>query len=276
MMIKGGIRIGGLGISGYDADAAAYFERAGVTDATAKNQINAFVKGTKDLGLWSNIVSWPMRSAQNIASGNTVYSLGGREISNATKVGGTWGTDGIFFSGAAEYMSSDTTNVPKDVTIFLSGKGNGSGYSIFPCIAGINNPAGHVTSGIYIGNSASGGNASLFNNQPIGFLQTSDIGNGLSSASSFVALSGSYKRNAVFNVRNLSAATVGTQGSYLADEATTLTKMTFNGRWSGSAGDRGNPITGSFYALITPNCDSVISSLYTLYKTTMGTGLGLP
>jgi len=168
------------------------------------------------------------------------------------------------------------TNVPKDVTIFLSGKGNGSGYSIFPCIAGINNPAGHATSAIYLGNSASGGNASLCNSQPIGFLQTSDIGNGLSSSSSFVALSGSYKRNAVFNVRNLSAATVGTQGTYLADEATTLTKMSFNGRWSGSAGDRGNPITGSFYALITPNCDSVISSFYSLYKTTLGAGLGLP
>ena len=271
-----GLRLGSSTVTGFDADAAAYFDRAGVTDATAKAQINAFVKGAKSLGIYNSMASWPMRSSQNAGSGNTVYSLGGLQISNATKVGGTWGTDGIFFSDAAEYMSSDMTNVPKDVTIFLSGKGNGSGYSIFPCIAGINNPAGHATSGIYIGNSASGGNASLCNSQPIGFLQTSDIGNGLSSASSFVALSGSYKRNTVFNVRNLSAATVGTQGTYLADEATTLTKMSFNGRWSGSAGDRGNPITGSFYALITPNCDSVISSFYTLYKTTMGTGLGLP
>ena len=260
----------------YDKDAINYFSRAGVTNATAKSQINAFVKGVKNLGLYNSMVCWPLRSSQNAGSGNTVYSLGGLQISNATKVGGTWGTDGIFFSGAAEYMSSDMNNVPKDITIFLSGKGNGSGYSIFPCIAGINNPAGHVTSAIYIGNSASGGNASLCNNQPIGFLQTSDIGNGLSSASSFVALSGSYKRNTVFNVRNLSAATVGTQGTYLADEATTLTKMSFNGRWSGSAGDRGNPMTGSFFALITPNCDSVISSLYSLYKTTLGQGLGLP
>jgi len=259
-----------------DLDAVAYIGRAGITDVVAQNAINDFVLGVKNLGLWSSMVCWPLRSTQNIASGNTVYSLGGLQISNATKVGGTWGTDGIFFSGAAEYMSSDMTNVPKDVTIFLSGKGNGSGYSSFPCIAGINNPAGHATSAIYLGNSASGGNASLCNSQPIGFLQTSDIGNGLSSSSSFVALSGSYKRNAVFNVRNLSAATVGTQGTYLADEATTLTKMSFNGRWSGSAGDRGNPITGSFYALITPNCDSVISSFYSLYKTTLGAGLGLP
>jgi len=276
MMIKGGIRIGGLGISGFDADAAAYFERAGVTDATAKNQINAFVKGTKDLGLWSNIASWPMRSAQNIASGNTVYSLGGLEISNATKVGGTWGTDGIFFSGAAEYMSSDMTNVPKDVTIFVSAKGNGSGYSIFPCIGGINNPLGFITSSIYLGNPAPAGNTALNILQPSGSQITSDISSGLSGASSFVALSGSYKRNVVFNARNLSLSTVGTQATYLIDEATTLTKMSFNGRWSGSAGDRGNPMTSSFFAIITPNCDSVISSFHTLYKTTLGTGLGLP
>jgi hypothetical protein len=260
----------------YDRDAINYFSRAGVTDATAKAQINAFVKGVKNLGLYNSMVCWPMRSTQNIASGNTVYSLGGLQISNATKVGGTWGTDGIFFSGSSEYMSSDMTNVPKDVTIFLSGKGNGSGYSIFPCIGGINNPAGHVTSGIYLGNSASGGNTALQIAQPSGSQVTSDISSGLSSASSFVALSGSYKRNTVFNVRNLSSATVGTQGTYLADEATTLTKMSLNGRWSGTAGDRGNPMTASFFALITPNCDSVISSFHTLYKTTLGSGLGLP
>jgi hypothetical protein len=74
----------GLGLQGYtpsaiafDSDAAAFFATAGVTDATAKTQINSFVKGIKDLGLWSSMVCWPLRSSQNAGTGTTAYSLGG-------------------------------------------------------------------------------------------------------------------------------------------------------------------------------------------------------
>jgi hypothetical protein len=276
MMIKGGIRIGGLGISGYDADAAAYFERAGVTDATAKGQINAFVKGMKDLGLYNNMVSWPLRSAQNAGTGTTAYSLGGLQISNATLTGAGWTSDGVSFSGNTQYMSSDLTNIAKDATIFVSAKGNGSNYGGFPWIGGVYHPTAYFVSALALGNSTSGANLATLISQPIGFQKTSDITSGLSGASSFVALSGSYKRNTVFNVRNLSESTVGTQATYLADEATTLTKMLLNGRWNGSGSEQGNPMTSSFFAIITPNCDSVISSFHTLYKTTLGTGLGLP
>ena len=113
-MIKGGIRIGGLGISGFDADAAAYFERAGVTDATAKGQINAFVKGVKDLGLYNNMVCWPLRSAQNAGSGTTAYSLGGLGIYNATLVNSpARGVDGITttISGSSTITTATPNNL---------------------------------------------------------------------------------------------------------------------------------------------------------------------
>jgi hypothetical protein len=276
MMIKGGIRIGGLGISGFDADAVAYFERAGVTDSTAKTQINAFVKGAKDLGVYNSMVSWTLRSAQNKGSTDTVYSLGGSQVSNATKTGGTWGTDGIFFSGSTEYMASDVSNLTKDATLFISAKGDGSNYSNFPWLGGVYNPSSYATSSLALGNSNSGSNTALGVGIVASYQKTSDIASGLSGASSFVALSGSYKRNVVFNVRNLSTSTIGTQATYLADDATTITKMLLNGRWTGSAGQLGNPMTSSFFAIISPNCDSIISSFHTLYKTTIGTGLGLP
>jgi hypothetical protein len=276
MMIKGGIRIGGLGIlQAFDPDASAYFVRAGVTDATAKTQINLFVRGVKDLGLWSSIVSWPLRSAQNAGTGLTAYSLGGLQISNATLTNAGWTSEGVSFS-SAQYMSSDLTNIAKDATLFISAKGNGSSYSSFPWIGGVYSPISYSTSCLALGNAALGTNVPFIVAQPSGFLLTSEVANGLSGASSFVALSGSYKRNTVFNVRNVSASTVGTQGSYLADEATTITKMILNGRWEGSSVSQGNPITPSFCAIITPNCDSIISSFYSLYKTTLGTGLGLP
>jgi hypothetical protein len=94
-----GLRANVSGISFYDGDAAAYFTRAGVTDATAKAQINAFVKGVKDLGLWSSMVSWPLRSSQNAGAGSTAYSLGGLGIYNGTLVNSpSWGGNGITFS----------------------------------------------------------------------------------------------------------------------------------------------------------------------------------
>lgn len=127
-MIKGGIRIGGLGISGFDADAAAYFDRAGVTDTTAKIQINAFVKGTKDLGLYSGMVSWPLRSSQNAGTGTTAYSLGGLGVFNGTLTGTplpTWSTSGIVFSSAlAQYINLSTALASGQLNCLAFGVGS--------------------------------------------------------------------------------------------------------------------------------------------------------
>ena len=92
----------------YDKDAINYFSRAGVTDATAKSQINAFVKGVKNLGLYNNMASWPLRSAQNKGSGTTAYSLGGLGTYNGTLTNGpTWATNGIVFDGTNDYIDSN-------------------------------------------------------------------------------------------------------------------------------------------------------------------------
>jgi hypothetical protein len=106
----------GLGLQGYtpsaiafDSDAAAFFATAGVTDATAKSQINDFVKGVKSLGLYNNMVCWPLRSSQNAGTGTTAYSLGGLGTYNGTLTNGpTWGVDGITFTSG----SSQTITVP--------------------------------------------------------------------------------------------------------------------------------------------------------------------
>jgi len=85
-----------------DRDAREYIQRAGVTDAAARSQINGFVRGIKGLGLWSSMVCWPLRSSQNAGTGTTAYSLGGLGTYNGTLVNGpTWGTDGITFVAAS-------------------------------------------------------------------------------------------------------------------------------------------------------------------------------
>jgi hypothetical protein len=97
----------------YDADASAYFTTAGVTNTAGRQQISRFVTGIKDLGLWSSMVCWPLRSSQNAGTGTTAYSLGGLGTFNGTLVNSpSWGVDGITFTSG----SSQTITVP-NITI---------------------------------------------------------------------------------------------------------------------------------------------------------------
>jgi hypothetical protein len=83
----------------YDEDAVAFAEASGATDIA---NLSAFVTGVKDLGLWDSMVCWPLRSSQNAGTGTTAYSLGGLGTYNGTLVNGpTWGVDGVDFSAAS-------------------------------------------------------------------------------------------------------------------------------------------------------------------------------
>jgi len=88
----------------FDQDARVFINTSGATDRAA---INYFVKGIKRLGLWDDMVCWPLRSAQNAGTGSTAYSLGGLDTYNGTLVNGpTWGADGITFDGTDDGIST--------------------------------------------------------------------------------------------------------------------------------------------------------------------------
>jgi hypothetical protein len=88
--------------SSFDPDARAFVQTSGSTDRAA---LNFFVKGIKRLGLWDDMVCWPLRSAQNAGTGSTAYSLGGLGTYNGTLVNGpTWGADGIDTSPSNAYI----------------------------------------------------------------------------------------------------------------------------------------------------------------------------
>jgi hypothetical protein len=88
----------------FDADARAFINTSG---ATARAELNHFVKGIKKLGLYSSMVCWPLRSTQNAGTGSTAYSLGGLGTYNGTLVNGpTWGADGITFAASSSQQIS--------------------------------------------------------------------------------------------------------------------------------------------------------------------------
>jgi len=92
---------------GFDPAAAAYFARAGVTDPTAQENINAYIVGLKSSGLWSSVYEiWIKRSAYNAGSGATVYGLKGA-VDFAATGAPTWGTSGLTFASASnQYLSA--------------------------------------------------------------------------------------------------------------------------------------------------------------------------
>jgi hypothetical protein len=59
-----------------------------ITNATPRKQIRDFSAGVNDLGLWNSMVCWPLRSSQNYGSGTTAFSLGGLGTYNGTLVNG--------------------------------------------------------------------------------------------------------------------------------------------------------------------------------------------
>jgi len=55
-----------------------------------------FADGIYALGLWEDVVFWPLRSSQNAGTNSTVYSLGGSQPYNGTLTNEpTWGADGV-------------------------------------------------------------------------------------------------------------------------------------------------------------------------------------
>jgi hypothetical protein len=88
----------------YDSDALAYCR---VSGATERKAISDFVRGVKNLGLWNDMVCWPLRSTQNAGTGTTAYSLGGLGTFNGTLTNGpTWGADGVTFDGTDDRIST--------------------------------------------------------------------------------------------------------------------------------------------------------------------------
>jgi len=271
-----GLSLGTLNkISGYDYDASAYFQTAGISNATARSQINDFVVGVKTLGVWNKMVCWLLRSAQNAGTGFTAYSLGGLQTANATLANSSaWTTNGTPFT-ATQYAYATISDPGQDVTLLYVGAGNGSTFSAFPHFFGVQNPSFYYNGEILLGESAgstNGLNTLVVNSS--GFYPSARIDSGLSGSTSFRFISGSSKPNTLLNVKRLDISSEA-GGTPASSGTATLTRMQLNGRWAGVV-EQAQPTTCAFCAVIAPNISGSESSVYTLYKNTIGSGLGLP
>lgn len=274
-----GLRLGSSTVTGFDADAAAYFDRAGVTDATAKGQINAFVKGVKDLGLYNNMVCWPLRSAQNAGAGTTAYSLGGLGTFNGTFAGATlptWDADGVNFTNdtAAKITTSLAQGSSDDINIFSVVQCN-------PYVTEANSICG--TRGGALPEEGSSAGFTCAQNwydqgaetliwfalpeAALEVITTRKTDGSFNAYTHRIAVSSATK-TAGIKLNTGAESTVSGVRTYTAGQNFTIG----NQRPTDATGSLGGKLPFLAYF----KTASLSSSVYTLYKTTMGTGLGLP
>jgi hypothetical protein len=253
----------GLGLQGYtpsaiafDSDAAAFFATAGVTDATAKSQINDFVKGVKSLGLYNNMVCWPLRSSQNAGTGTTAYSLGGLGTFNGTLVSGpTWGVDGVTFNGSSSYISTGITFNYNTASMLFAAV-NRAVTQTNPRIFG----TGDVANGPFfyraVGSVAGAFNGTSYSTFTIPSNNTWNI---VSQAFGASTLRGAINQSAVSTSYTPVASTQSLQIAAGQSAAN---------YWNGAMAIAGY--------LADEVSEANQLALHTLYKTTLGQGLGLP
>jgi hypothetical protein len=246
----------------YDKDAINYFSRAGVTSATAKAQINAFVKGVKNLGLYNSMLCWPLRSSQNAGTGTTAYSLGGLGTFNGTLTNGpTWGTDGIVFDGSNDFITlADNTfstgNSAESFLGFLKPNGGTGGV-----IIGQGDVANATVSYYHLKAGATGNDQAT-----MAFTDTT-------IAASDTSWKSLFQGNTTLGFRGKNGGTVT---SFALNN--TLNKIGLNCR-IGAFPLFGGYFNGTISAVIKINATpstQLNSDVYSLYKTTLGQGLGLP
>ena len=263
-----GLRLGSGTLAGFDADAAAYFDRAGVTDATAKSQINAFVKGVKDLGLYNSMVCWPLRSSQNAGTGTTAYSLGGLGTYNGTLTNGpTWGADGVTFLGASNTHITtplDVQNLRQFTALVVANQTTHVSLDALMAAWGSTSTANY-----FILRKA---NATNFN----GLIRSAGAGrsvntSGFNTGSFFMHGWGTQGANTIATINGAA----GNSLAFLPDETGSSTVVL-----GILVPPSNSPFTGIMASAILFKDNELTTaqqlSAYTLYETTLGQGLGLP
>lgn len=230
-----------------DVDGDAYLTRAGVANPLGRCEVLWFVRGMKALDLWRSMVCWPLRNYQNIGTGSTVYSLGGLSAFNGTTVNSpTWGVDGFNFFNTAQYISTTaTSNQPMCIFSVHRVNNNTSTSRLWDSAAG---QLLYVNVNTLLLEAAS---------PSLGTVGTISLSSWFTSQVEFNSTSGNASLNGVAKTtRNFGTTNLST-GLRIGS----LSVSQFGRECS--------------FALLLNNRSSV-ELLHTLYKNTLGNGLGLP
>ena len=249
----------------WQLDTQADLNVCNISAPLPRQQIRDFAKGVDDLGLWDSMVCWPLRSSQNDGSGTTAFSLGGFGTYNGTLVSGpTWGADGV------ENTSANSINLNN---LFTSTK-------IFVHVFAKTDTSD--TNGASLASYVSGperGYEILYNatNSPEIRFYAGDFQNNARTPS---INCNDGNQHFVSGITDGSSAQWFVDGS--AGSFTALTHTPLQAASTGSliVGGRSNGSVSvacrSAFVCLFSAYSAQMPQVYTLYKSTLGTGLSLP
>lgn len=244
-----------------DTDGDAYLARAGVTNPLGRCEVLWFTRGMKALGLWQNMVAWAMRSYQNVGTGSTVYSIGGLGVLNGTMVNSPmWSVDGIV-NNANSWISSSSTTYRNNHTILTVIRHNSSSISQRNTNYG---PDGSrtmtQTDAVVINSNVTGSNTWYsYNSNQL-------------SLSAFSMLGYSQTNAALLDATYNSSSTTASNSPVSVSSGATTSVQWFS--QSSGFGVIGVGAVGIFINRETSRSER--TNIYNLYKSTLGSNLGLP
>jgi hypothetical protein len=253
----------------WEHDVQGYLNICNITDSTPRKQIRDFAAGVNDLGLWNSMVCWPLRSSQNAGTGTTAFSLGGLGTFNGTLTNGpTWGADGMTFAGSSYLdIRFGSSRSPASLTVASVSKSSSSQPSGFPYDVSVssNNLGTNGLSVLSFGFSGASFLGEVFppDQRTAAINNTDNVYKWVQSQKTSSQL--------LFRL-NATTATPLTN-----TESLSVDRLIAGGRWiSGSVQQSGVGWAGDRAFVIYAETDQdLYSQIYTLYRTTLGTGLGL-
>jgi hypothetical protein len=232
-----------------DLDAVSYIGRSGITNVSAQNDINEFVLAMKNVGLYNNMLCWPLRSTHGKGSGSIAYSLGGLGEYNGTIANSpTWGVDGLTFSPTNSCLQFAYYLPTGSHTIFAVGLNNTTITSSI--VFRVSNTANNL----HFWQRRNGTSATLFS-------PNTDLSGFINGAITNTANANVYNSFAATTTRNFGTGTSHGGPAFFGDLANSA-------QWGS---------VGSFAAVFNTTLTTAqILALHNLLKTTLCQGLGLP
>jgi hypothetical protein len=235
-----------------------------------RKQLNDFVVGVKGLGLWSNIIFWPMRSHQNRGTGALLYSMGGygNFTGSFSSSGPVWGNSGILFNGTnSQIVLSNSIISSNTGSLFYCGMHSATKPSISQKAINFGNieiGKAENAQGLEATNLKSPfptvGRTSIITGYAPGVFYT---GTGVYTPASTLM-------SRFYNAGQKESNTTATYGTFVNEDTAVI-----GGRTSATNSPFYGPIAIAAY-FNTPLSDASVASFNSLYKTTLGSGLGLP
>jgi hypothetical protein len=260
-----------------DADGDAYLTRAGVTDPLGRCEVLWFTRGLKALNLWSNMVAWTMRSYQNRGTSSTVYSLGGLGTFNGTIANGpTWGYNSITFPNTSTTGVIDVGTLPSIATTLTV-------ISPLSTINATSNSQAVVGCKSFSGISLGSSTTALTNEIITWYTSLGDDGGATNYTTGYTTIGATLSSNNYYYIgtsTNNTDTIINLNGVNLSVPTGSNPRPLPTGAYKiGNRGSNTIPYYGniSFNGLMTKRItisDQIL--FFSLYKSTLGSNLGLP